>query len=215
MNDNSCPKCGHVRQPGSADDTAPGGHCPACGIVYSKFRPAPVTQPITETIRLSGPRPTTFPFKALLAALLCLAAVGYFMRERMLAKPAPVLAAQQMSMLTRGDPGQGIAAYTVSSEAGHTVARLLPDARKNLSQFTTSRAVIFTTSWCTYCAQTRKLLDTVGVTYKEFDVERDPDGMRYHGKVLRAEGVPVIIIGTRVLLGYDEAELREAMAGGS
>jgi hypothetical protein len=31
---------------------------------------------------------------------------------------------------------------------------------------------------------------------------------------LRAEGVPVIVMGTRVLLGYDEAELRAAVASG-
>jgi glutaredoxin len=163
---------------------------------------------------MSGPRPTSFPFKALFAALLCLAALGYFVRERMRAPPPPVLAAQKMSMLIKTDSDGGIAAYTVVREGTHTVARLLPDARKNLSQFTTSRAVIFTTSWCDYCAQTRRQLDAAAIPYKEFDVERDPDGRRYHAKVLRAEGVPVIVMGTRVLLGYDEAELRAAVASG-
>jgi glutaredoxin len=210
----SCPKCSHVRRPGTADDGAPSGHCPACGIVYAKYRPEPLLQPILEPVRASGPRPTSFPFKALLAALLCLATLGFFMRDRLQAKPAPALATHKMSMLMRGDGSEGMPAYSVAREGSTTVARLLPDARKSLSQFTTAKAVIFTTSWCGYCAETRKLFDAVGVPFKEFDVERDIDGMRYHGKVLRAGGVPVIIVGNRVLLGYDEAELRAALAGG-
>lgn len=56
-------------------------------------------------------------------------------------------------------------------------------------------------------AEARGLLDAAGVGYKDLDAERDADALRYHGRVLRAAGVPVIVIGDRVLLGYDETLL--------
>jgi glutaredoxin len=57
------------------------------------------------------------------------------------------------------------------------------------------------------------VLNAAEVRYKEVDVERDADAMRYHSKVLRAEGVPVIIVGNRVLIGYNETELMLASLG--
>jgi glutaredoxin len=169
--------------------------------------------PVTEPIRASGPRPTSFPFAALLALVLVLATGGYFMRDRLLAKPEPVLQAQKMSLLMKRETGQGLPAYTVALENERAVARLLPDAKKNLSQFAAEPVVLFSTSWCSYCAEARRVLNAAEVRYKEVDVERDADAMRYHSKVLRAEGVPVIIVGNRVLIGYNETELMLASLG--
>ncbi len=203
----TCPKCKYLRQ---GADTAPSGHCPQCGLVYAKYRPEPTLQPILEPVRASGPRPTSFPWFAIIAGLACLLTTGYFLRDRIYAKPAPVLQVQKMSMLIKRETGQGMPAYTVSLEGERAVARLLPDARKTLAQFANAPVVMFTTSWCSYCAEARKQLETDGISFKDYDVERDADALRYHGRVLRAEGVPVIILGDRVLLGYDETQLRLA-----
>jgi len=203
----TCPKCSYARKP---EDAAAEGHCPQCGIVYAKFRPAPTLQPMLEPVRASGPRPTSFPLMALLAGAAFVLTLGYFVRERVHAKPEPVLQAHKMSTLIKRDTGQGIPAYTVAHEGERAVARLLPDARKNLAQFANAPVVLFSTAWCSYCAEARGLLDAAGVGYKDLDVERDADALRYHGRVLRAAGVPVIIIGDRVLLGYDETLLKLA-----
>jgi glutaredoxin len=203
----TCPKCNALRQP---EDQAATGQCPQCGLVYAKFRANVTLEPIHEPVRVFGPRPTSFPFVAVISGLTLVAAIAYFVRERVNAVPAPVLQTYPMSMLVKKGDGQGIPAYTVAKEDGRVVARLLPVARKNLSQLTTSSVVLFSASWCGYCAAARKLLDAAQVRYTDYDVERNSDAMHFHGKVLRAEGVPVIIIGNRVLLGYEETELRRA-----
>ena len=206
----TCPTCQYVRRPA---DTAPDGHCPQCGIVYAKYQAPPAIQSAVGPLPTVRTRPTSFPFIPLIAGVTFLAAAAYFVRDHLRAKPAPVAKVQKMSMLVKGDTGQGIPAYTVAQEGDRAVVRLLPDARKNLSQFAPSPVVLFSTTWCGYCAETRKFLDGANIRYTDHDVERDVDAMRYHGKVLRAQGVPVIVMGNQVLLGYDATEMRLASAG--
>ena len=64
--------------------------------------------------------------------------------------------------------------------------------------------VMYTTGWCPYCARARKLLESKGVGFEEFDVEAEP--------VKRAEmqtrsgrrTVPQIFIGDQHVGGCDD-----------
>lgn len=38
-----------------------------------------------------------------------------------------------------------------------------------------NQLIIYTTSWCGDCVRTKKLLDDLGVSYKEINIENDPD----------------------------------------
>ncbi len=61
---------------------------------------------------------------------------------------------------------------------------------------------LYSTQWCSYCASLRMYLDTHGIKYKEYDVEKSAQGILGLW-AFRARGVPIIVIGTDVIYGYD------------
>ena len=68
-----------------------------------------------------------------------------------------------------------------------------------------ANVVMYTTSWCPYCARARKLFDDKGVPYTDIDVEA-VEGAR--AEIQRRAGgrtsVPQIFVGDRHLGGYDD-----------
>ena len=75
-----------------------------------------------------------------------------------------------------------------------------------------TRVVLYTTSWCGYCAALRTQLEAAGIAYTEHDVEKSLAGQMGFW-TLRARGVPVSVIGPQVVYGYQEAALESALAG--
>lgn len=73
--------------------------------------------------------------------------------------------------------------------------------------------VMLATAWCPYCAKARGFLNRHGVAWCELDTETSARG-RALFRTLGGRGVPVIIVGERILHGYDEAELARLVAGG-
>jgi len=64
--------------------------------------------------------------------------------------------------------------------------------------------VMYTTSWCPYCARARKLFDDKGVKYTDIDVEA-VDGARAEMQQRAGRtSVPQIFVGDRHLGGYDD-----------
>ncbi len=212
----TCPKCGFAPGP---DDASRPGQCPRCGIFYDKYKPALQPkfglQPVNEPVGLGLPRRKHSLASNLLLAIVLAAGVGYLVRDRLGAAPPPVLPLPvgQMSRVSQGEPAQGIPGYTLSREGGLVVARLLPSAERELALASRGKAVLFSTSWCSYCAAARQYFENAKIAYTDLDVEHDIDARHFHAKVLRAEGVPVIVIGNRVLFGYDEPALRVASSG--
>jgi glutaredoxin 3 len=68
-----------------------------------------------------------------------------------------------------------------------------------------SEIVIYSTTWCGYCARARGLLDRKGVAYREIKLDETP--AERETMMNRAGGrrsVPQIFIGERHVGGYDE-----------
>lgn len=67
-----------------------------------------------------------------------------------------------------------------------------------------AKVVMYTTSWCPYCARARRLFEEKGVPFTEIDVE-EVDGAR---EQMRARSgrhtVPQIFIGELHLGGFDD-----------
>lgn len=70
------------------------------------------------------------------------------------------------------------------------------------------QVTLYATEWCGYCAATRKLFEEKGIAYTELDVEKSTAG--YEGfKKLGGNGVPVVVIGDKVIHGYNEPALHK------
>jgi glutaredoxin len=98
-------------------------------------------------------------------------------------------------------------ALMMTMDSGGPVLRLKPETTAQLAKFTQAQVVMFATSWCPYCAQVRELFAAHGVRYVEFDIERDHEEARFHQDVLHQGGVPTIVIGNRLVVGFDEKQI--------
>jgi glutaredoxin len=198
-----CPKCNYIRKPA---ETVPDWQCPSCGIAYAKFQQGAQSAsglPARDGgVAQSMPYSRTFLF-AIVAAIL---AIGYFGYEK-LGKSKSGDASRNFSstgdeVLETDNP-----ALVMTMGSGGPVLRLKPETAGQLAKFTKAQVVMFGTSWCPYSAQARELLAANGVRYVEFDIERDHEEARFQQEVLRLSGVPTIVIGNRVVLGFDEKQI--------
>jgi len=72
------------------------------------------------------------------------------------------------------------------------------------------KVVLFATSWCGYCAKTRALLNRYNIPFTEYDIEKS-DEAHANFERLGGRGVPLVLIGTQVIHGFDESEIRAAL----
>lgn len=79
-----------------------------------------------------------------------------------------------------------------------------------------SDVVLYSTSWCGYCKQARQYLKSKGVHFVERDVEKDEGAAAELGKKavaagVRPQGVPVIDVRGKLILGFDREALDDAL----
>ncbi len=63
---------------------------------------------------------------------------------------------------------------------------------------------LYTTDYCPYCVQAKKLLDKRGVAYEEINLARDPDG---RNELVAQTGMmtfPQVLVDGELLGGYTE-----------
>lgn len=70
--------------------------------------------------------------------------------------------------------------------------------------------ILYSTSWCGYCAKTRELFEDKGISYKEYDIEKSDEG-RERYEHLGGNGVPVIDVRGTIVHGFDKDEILEAL----
>lgn len=73
--------------------------------------------------------------------------------------------------------------------------------------------VMYSTSWCGYCARARRLLQAKGVRFEEIDVDADP-GAR--AEMIARSGrytVPQVFVGDTHVGGCDELYALDASGG--
>ena len=69
---------------------------------------------------------------------------------------------------------------------------------------------LYSTQWCSYCASLRMYFDTHAIDYKEFDVEKSASGVLGLW-AFRARGVPLVVVGTDIIYGYDMERITAAL----
>ena len=78
---------------------------------------------------------------------------------------------------------------------------------------TRPKVVMYTTSWCPYCARARQLLERKGVAIEEIDVEARPEARQEMMSRSGRRTVPQIFIGGTHVGGCDDLYDLEACGG--
>ena len=201
----TCPKCRYERK--NADDKVPEWQCPACGIAYAKYEERKAAD---GAARRAVPPVEAAPAppmsaKALFFILAGVVAIGYAgYRHFGSSKIAPAEADSEI--LEVNHP-----AYFGTKGAGGPVLRMKPEPLAQLHTMTPARVVMFGTTWCPYCAKARELFAKQGVRYAELDLEKDGAAADFQKNVMGLSGFPTLVIGNRVIQGFDEPEIVEAL----
>jgi glutaredoxin 3 len=66
--------------------------------------------------------------------------------------------------------------------------------------------VIYTTSWCPYCARAKRLFEGKGVAYTEIDVDSVAGARAEMQQRTGRTSVPQIFVGERHLGGFDDTK---------
>jgi len=75
------------------------------------------------------------------------------------------------------------------------------------------KVVMFSTSWCGVCKTAKKYMSNNGISYKEYDIEKNSNAHRKF-KSLGGNGVPLIVVGKQIMSGFSALRL-ESMLGRS
>ncbi len=102
-------------------------------------------------------------------------------------------------------------AFYGTMENGQPILRMKPETSAELAKIAPGKVVMFATSWCPYCKKVREIFAAQGVRYTEIDVEMDARGADYQKATFGSTGVPILVIGNRVTMGFDEGEIMKGL----
>ena len=69
------------------------------------------------------------------------------------------------------------------------------------------RVIVFSTPSCHHCRSAKKHLKQKGVRFTDVDISRDARAARDMVRISGQQGVPVIAVGGRPIVGFDRAKL--------
>jgi glutaredoxin 3 len=69
------------------------------------------------------------------------------------------------------------------------------------------RIILFTTPSCSYCRKAKQYLRQRQVPFKDVDVSRDSAAARDMIRRSHQQGVPVIDIGGKIIVGFDRPKI--------
>lgn len=72
---------------------------------------------------------------------------------------------------------------------------------------TQPRVIVFTTPTCSYCNAVKSYLRQKGIKFHDVDVSRDAAAARDMVRRSGQQGVPVIDIGGKIVIGFDRAKI--------
>ncbi len=127
---------------------------------------------------------------------------------RTMAPPAPAQAAAAVQpkppvlRLTDADVGHPTDAPADTDADAPTSAETATDAAP------APVVTLYSTSWCGWCRKSRQLLQALGITFVEKNVESDPRAAAEKDRLAPGFGVPVLVRGGEVVRGYNEETIR-------
>ncbi|MGV8916217.1 MAG: glutaredoxin family protein [Pseudomonas sp.] len=73
-----------------------------------------------------------------------------------------------------------------------------------------AKVTLYATDWCGYCKQTRRFLDSKGIPYTEFDIEKSAEGRKAY-EALGGRGIPMIVVNGKLIRGFSPDEILAAL----
>ena len=150
-------------------------------------------------------------------ALFVVAVFGYYLHAKHSARK-PVAAearagARPPSTFVEGPRFEASnPAFYGTQEPGGMVLRMTEATSTGLARkFSPEQVVMFSTSWCPYCAKARAVFEKNRVPYTELDVERNGEAKEFLERVMGMSGFPIIVIGNRVTLGFNEDQIQASL----
>lgn len=70
---------------------------------------------------------------------------------------------------------------------------------------------IYTTPTCSQCAKTRAWLKAQGIDFVDHNIVSDPQALQRMIEISGSRNVPVIQIGERVIVGFNESEIKASL----
>ena len=70
---------------------------------------------------------------------------------------------------------------------------------------------IYSTPGCPWCGKAKEFFDKNKIKYKDIDVASNPEAAKEMIEKSGQKGVPVIEVGGKVIVGFDESELKEIL----
>ncbi len=74
-----------------------------------------------------------------------------------------------------------------------------------------AKVVLFSTPTCSWCRRAKKYFRENHVSFKEINIERDPEAARDLQRKTGQTGVPVIKIGSRWIVGFDKEKIDRSL----
>lgn len=74
-----------------------------------------------------------------------------------------------------------------------------------------AKVTIYSADWCAFCHAAKEYLDKLGVAYTDKDVESDPKIAQEAVSKSGQTGIPVLIIGDAVIIGFDRPKIDAAL----
>jgi glutaredoxin-like YruB-family protein len=74
------------------------------------------------------------------------------------------------------------------------------------------RVILFTTPACKYCRTAKGYLRQQGIKFKDVDVSRDQAAARDMVRRSGQQGVPVIDIGGKIVVGFDRPQIDKLLS---
>lgn len=71
--------------------------------------------------------------------------------------------------------------------------------------------VMYSTSWCGYCKMARNFFKSRKIEFVDYDIEKDRDAYDRFRAINPQGGVPTVVIGKKIVLGYSEDAYKTAL----
>jgi glutaredoxin-like YruB-family protein len=73
------------------------------------------------------------------------------------------------------------------------------------------KAVVYSTNSCPWCVRAKEYLSSLNVAYESVNVSEDREAAAEIVRKTRQQGVPVIKIGERYIVGFDQNAIDSAL----